>query len=96
MVRRTHEAFMQPLQFCTASAVGKQVCDFRTWQWAWAVTLSRALAIPLTGDMRGDGRPNSTNALIPLLDMANHQAGATVKLRWSVSASRILSVASKA
>jgi hypothetical protein len=84
MVRRTHEAFMKPLQFCTTSAVGQEVCDFRTWQWAWAVTWSRALAVPFGGD----GRPNSTNTLIPLLDMANHQTGAATRLHWSVRAIR--------
>ena len=82
MVRRTHASFMQPLQFCTASAVGRQVCDFRTWKWAWAVTWSRALAVPLGGNERA----NSTNTLIPLLDMANHQTGAGTRLRWNVSA----------
>ena len=71
MVRRTHEAFMKPLQFCTSSEVGRQVCAFSTWQWAWAVTWSRALAVPLPSSEGG-----SVNALIPLLDMANHKAGA--------------------
>lgn len=82
MVRRTHEAFMKPLRFCTASPVGQQVCDFKTWQWAWAVAWSRALAVPAGGD----SSQNSTNALIPLLDMANHQSGAAARLRWNVSA----------
>jgi hypothetical protein len=98
MVRRTHEAFMKPLQFCTSSEVGRQVCAFSTWQWAWAVTWSRALAVPLPSSEGG-----SVNALIPLLDMANHKAGAgqaqaqaqlgsgqqQQQLRWDVSQVRM-------
>jgi hypothetical protein len=96
MVQATYNRHMGP--FCrrlppavAASASAQGMCAFSTWQWAWAVSWSRALGIPRAALAEGTGggrraipseQESSSNGMIPLLDMANHRSGAAVRARW--------------